>query len=96
MGKISLRLYDRKKERKVYESKYRYQIYKDTNIANLWKQQESKIHKSTNTYIKSTVHNFPSYQLTTEEHTAISYGLDHHFHCKFSSIRIHTKFVQFY
>ena len=35
-------------------------------LTNLRKQQEKKIDKSTTRYIKNTVHNFSSYQLTTE------------------------------
>ena len=65
-------------------------------LTNLRKQQERKIDKSTTTYAKNTVHNFSSYQLTTEDYAAHSYGLDHHIPCKFNSNRIHTKFEQFY
>ena len=54
-----------------------------------------KTDKSTTTYIKNTVHNFSSYQLATEEYTALSYRLDHHIPCKFSNNRIHTEFEQF-
>ena len=65
-------------------------------LTNLRKQQERKTDKSMVTYIKNTVHNFSSYRLTTEEYTALSYGLDHHIPCKFNSNRIHTEFEQFY
>ena len=65
-------------------------------LTNLRKQQEGKIDKSSTTYIKNVVHNFSSYQLTTEKYTALSYGLDHHIPCKFSSNRIHTEFEQLY
>ena len=47
------------------------------------------------TYIKNTVPNFSSYQLTTEEYTVLLYGLDHNIPCKFNN-RIHTEFEQFY
>ena len=57
--------------------------------------QERKTDKSTTTYIKNTVHKFLSYQLATEEYTALSYRLDHHIPCKFSNNRIHTEFEQF-
>ena len=46
------------------------------------KQQESKFNKSTTTYIKNIINNFSSYQLTTEKHNALSYGLDCHIPCK--------------
>ena len=65
-------------------------------LTNLRKQQEGKIDKSSTTYIKNAVHNFSSYQLTTEKYTALSYGLDHHIPYKFSSNRIHTEFEQLY
>ena len=65
-------------------------------LTNLREQQERKISKSMTTYVKNTVHNFSSYQLTTEEYTALSYGLDRHIPCKFSSNRIRTEFEQFY
>ena len=65
-------------------------------LTNLRKEQESKTNKSTIMYIKNTVHNFSSCQLTTEEYTALSYGLDHHISCKFNNNRIHTDFEQFY
>ena len=64
-------------------------------LTNLQKQHERKTDKSTTTYIKNTVHNFSSYQLTTEEYTALSYRLDHHIPCKFNNNRIHTEFEQF-
>ena len=57
--------------------------------------QERKTDKSTTTYIKNTVHKFLSYQLATEEYTALSYRLDHHIPCKFSNNRLHTEFEQF-
>ena len=47
-------------------------------------------------YIKNTVHNFSSYQLTTKEYTALSYGFYHHIPFKFNSNRIHTELEQFY
>ena len=65
-------------------------------ITNLRKQQERKIDKSTTAYIKNTVHNFLSYQPTTEEYTALSNGLDHHIPCKFNTNRIHTECEQFH
>ena len=65
-------------------------------ITNLRKQQERKIDKSTTAYIKNTVHNFLSYQPTTEEYTALSNGLDHHIPCKFNTNRIHTECEHFY
>ena len=65
-------------------------------LTNLRKKQERKTDKSATTYIKNAVHNFSSYQLTTEEYTALSYGLDHHVPWKFNKNRIHSEFEQFY
>ena len=61
-------------------------------LTNLRKQQERKTDKSVTTYIKNTVHSFLSYQLTTEEYTTLSYGLDHHIPCEFNNNRMHTEF----
>ena len=61
-------------------------------LTNLRKQQERKTDKSMTTYIKNTVHSFLSYQLTTEEYTTLSYGLDHHIPCEFNNNRMHTEF----
>ena len=66
----------------------------EKKAADLQKQQEREIDKSLTTCIKNTGHNFSSYQLT-EEHTALSYGLDHHIPCKFNSNRIHAEFEKF-
>ena len=40
--------------------------------------------------------NFSSYQLSTDEYTVLSYGLDHHIPTRLNSNRIHTEFEQFY
>ena len=48
------------------------------------------------TCIKNTVQNFSSYQLTTEEFTALSYGLNHHISSKFNNNRIQNELEQFY
>ena len=61
-------------------------------LTNLRKQQERKTDKSMTSYIKNTVHSFLSYQLTTEEYTTLSYGLDHHIPCEFNNNRMHTEF----
>ena len=61
-------------------------------LTNLRKQQERKTDKSITSYIKNTVHSFLSYQLTTEEYTTLSYGLDHHILCEFNNNRMHTEF----
>ena len=46
--------------------------------------------------MKNTVHNFSSYQLSTDEYTASLYGLDHHIPTRLNNNRIHTEFKQFY
>ena len=56
----------------------------------------SKVNKLTTMYIKKIVLKFSSYQLTTEECTALPYALDHHIPCMFSSNIIHIEFQQFY
>ena len=40
--------------------------------------------------------NKTEYQLSTEEYTALSYGLDHHISTSLNNNRIHTEFKQFY
>ena len=65
-------------------------------LTRLWKQQETKINKSMTMYIKNTVNNFSSYQLTTEKYNALSCRLDHHVSCECRSSRIHVEFEQFY
>ena len=48
---------------------------------------ESKTH-----YIKNALQNFSSYQLSTDEYTALSYGLDHHIPARLNYNRIPTEF----
>ena len=47
-------------------------------------------------YTKDTVQSFSSYQLSTDEFTGVSYGLDCHIPARLNNSRIHTKFEQFY
>ena len=49
-------------------------------LFNLRKQQQMKqnSNEKINNYIKKNVHNFSLYQLSDDELTAFSYGLDHH------------------
>ena len=70
----------------------------ENKLFNLRKQQQFKqrSNEKFNNYIKSNVHNFSSYQLSDDELTALSYGLDHHIPNKLNSNRIHTEFEQFY
>ena len=67
-------------------------------LFNLRKKQQMKqsSNEKINHYIKKNVHNFSSYQLSDDELTALSYGLDHHIPNKLNCNRIHTKFEQFY
>ena len=51
---------------------------------------------SENKYIKHTVHNFSSYQLSEEEYKALPYGLDHHVPSKTNNNAINTQFEKFY
>ena len=67
-----------------------------TKVINLHRQQHKSTFGITTTYVKNTVHNFSSYQLSNEELTALSYGLDHHIPSKVNRSRIYTEFEQFY
>ena len=67
-----------------------------TKVINLHRQQHKSTFGITTTYVKNTVHNFSSYQLSNEELTALSYGLDHHIPSKVNRNRIYTEFEQFY
>ena len=70
----------------------------ENKLFNLRKQQQfnQRSNEKVNNYIKSTVHNFSSYQLSDNELTALSYGLDHHIPNKLNRNRIHTEFEHFY
>ena len=63
---------------------------------NLRRQQKAKTVESKNCYNKNTVQNFSSYKLSTDEYTALSYGLDHHIPTRLNINRIHTEFEKFY
>ena len=45
---------------------------------------------------QNTVRNFSSYQLSTDEYTALSNGLDHHIPTRHNNSRIHSELEQFY
>ena len=47
-------------------------------------------------YIKHTVDNFSSYVFSNEEHTALSFGIDHHIPTKSKNVAIEVEFAQFY
>ena len=47
-------------------------------------------------YMKHTVHNFSSYQLSEEEYKALSHGLDYQLPSKTNSSVIKTEFKKFY
>ena len=70
----------------------------ENKLFNLHKQQQfnQRNNEKGNNYIKSTVHNFSSYQLSDDELTALSCGLDRHIPNKLNRNRIHTEFEQFY
>ena len=50
---------------------------------------------SENKYIKHTVHNFSSYQLSEEEYKTLSYELDYHVPSKTNKNVINTEFKKF-
>ena len=70
----------------------------ENKIFNLRKQQQfnQRSNEKVNNYIKSTVHNFSSYQLSDDKLIALSYDLDHHIQNKLNRNRIHTEFEQSY
>ena len=74
---------------KVVTSRYQ------KKLSNLRKHQTVKTIESKPHNIKSTVQNFSSYQLSTDEYTAFPCGLDHHIPTRLGNNRIHTKFEQF-
>ena len=47
-------------------------------------------------YIKHTVHNLSCYIMSNEEHTALSFGLDHHIPTKSKDVAIEVEFEQLY
>ena len=68
----------------------------ETKLVNLHRQKNKSTFKVNTTYTKKNVHNSLSYQLSNDELTALSYGLDHHIPSKFNCNRIYTEFEQFY
>ena len=70
----------------------------ENKLFNLRKQQQFNqgSDEKVNNYIKSTVHNFSSYQNSDDELTALSYVLNHQIPNKLNRNRIHTEFEQFY
>ena len=69
----------------------------ENELFNLRKQQQfnQRSNEKVHNYIKSTVHNFSSYQLSDDELTALSHGLDHHIPNKLNRNRIHTSLNNF-
>ena len=49
-----------------------------------------------NNYIKSTDHNFSSYQFSDDELTVLSYGLEHHIPNKLNGNRVQVEIEQVY
>ena len=64
----------------------------ETKLINLRRQQNKSTFEITTTYVKNTVHNFSSYQLSNDELTALSYGSDHHVRSNFNRNRTYTEF----
>ena len=67
-----------------------------TKLSNLCKQQKSKTMESKTNYIKNSVQNLSSYQLSTDEYNALPYGLAQYIPTRLNNNRIQTKFEQFY
>ena len=65
-------------------------------LSNLRKHQTAKTIELKPHSIKNTVQNFSWYQLSTDEYTTLSYGLDHHISARLNNNRIHTEFEEFY
>ena len=61
-----------------------------------WTAQERKNNDSKLVLLKSIVHNFSLYNLTQEEHDALSYRLDQHIPRKINKNNIQTEFESFF
>ena len=53
-------------------------------------------HNHSSTYLKHAVCNMSSYELSHEEYTALSFGLDHHIPSKTGANLIYTEFEAYY
>ena len=59
--------------------------------------QHKKLYGESNTlFIRSTVYNYSSYNLSIEEERALSFGLDQHIPTTLNRNNLHTKFEYFY
>ena len=102
-------MYRIEKEFNFNHSLYQIRVAVKSRLKNIGKRHENKLfnlrkqeqlnqssNEKVNNCIKSIVNNFPSYQLSDDELTALSYGLDHHIPNKLNRNRIHTEFEEFY
>ena len=59
--------------------------------------QHKKLYGESNTlFIRSTVYNYSSYNLSIEEERALSFGLDQHIPTTLNRNNLHTEFEYFY
>ena len=65
-------------------------------LSTLCKQQKAKTMESKTNYIKNSVQDFSSYQLSTDEYSALPYGPAQYIPTRLNKNRIQTKFEQFY
>ena len=73
-------------------------LIKDTkaNYATYRQQMNQNSNEEFNNYIKSTDHNFSSYQFPDDELTVLSYGLEHHIPNKLNGNRVQVEIEQVY
>ena len=68
----------------------------EKKLVNL-RQHKRKLYGESNTlFIRSTVHNYSSYNLSTKEEKALSFGLDQHIPTALNYNSLHTEFEYFY
>ena len=59
-------------------------------------QQIRSTHNHSTTYLKHTLCNMSSYELSHEEYTALSFGIDHHISSKTDANLLYTEFEAYY
>ena len=69
---------------------------KKINKLRQWQQQIISAQNHSTTYLKHTVCNMSCYELSDEEYTALSFGLDHHIPSKTDANLIYTDFETYY
>ena len=84
---------------KAIKSKEKAISTRHTKKINKLRQRQQQIRSAQNhttTYLKHTVCNMSSYELSDEEYTALTFGLDHHIPSKTDANLIYTEFETYY